>query len=311
MSRNLIPLLLNLAHLLANPVTDSTAEVRLNLTEATTSPEFKSSTNAELLRSSLLATANSRFKTQGTLTTASAVLTNLDKQSQAKSRQPGGDIPVSLTTSEGLSTVKTQEGEANQLHGNAVDNEDGSAQVNKTIMSDADIQGNNQMSFNKNTTISNTSTKGGHSTPPNSKGDCKSLSCHTSKLVCFITLWLLGVTAAVFLGLTICLWVRLSIQQAKRVSSETATEVDMENLWAADNSTVEERVEFWYTSGSAIGQDGGGGQATRTEHRNGGRDGRREERDEKLWAQPKVTMKDITDFWYSNGRRGPQDHINQ
>ncbi|XP_078141002.1 uncharacterized protein LOC144539515 [Centroberyx gerrardi] len=305
LSRTLIPLLLNLAHLLAKPVTDSTTDV---LRETTTS---KSNTNAEPLSSSLLATANGTFKTQGTLTTSSAAFSN--------SRQPARDSDVSQTTAEQLSIVQTQLDETSQLNGNTVNNRDVSTQANSIMTSDTNkisttplyldfgpIQGNNQTSLNKNKTLNNT--------PKCKEGDWRSLSHQSSRLVCFITLWLLGVTASVFLGLTICLWVRLSVQRGRTVSTGrrgTARGVDLKNLWVAHRSTPEERVEFWYTSGTTIRHDNvGGREEKRTEHKSERRrEGSREE--EKLWTQPKVTLNDITEFWYSHERLKPEDPTNQ
>ncbi|XP_071375113.1 uncharacterized protein [Centroberyx affinis] len=307
LSRTLIPLLLNLAHLLAKPVTDSTTEALWNQRETTTS---KSNTNAEPLSSSLLATANGTFKKQGTLTTSSAAFHN--------SKQPGRDSDVSQTTAEQLSIVQTQLDDTSQL--NVVNNGDVSTQANTNKISTTPlyldfgpIQGNNQTSLNKNKTLN--ITQGCNPTSPKCKeGDWRSLSHQSSRLVCFITLWLLGVTASVFLGLTICLWVRLSVQQGRTVSAGqrgTARGIDLKNLWVAHRSTPEERVEFWYTSGMTIRHDNvGGREEKKTKHKSERRrEGRREE--EKLWTQPKVTLKDITEFWYSHERLKPEDPTNQ
>ena len=121
----------------------------------------------------------------------------------------------------------------------------------------------------------------------------------SSRLICFIVLWALGVTAAVFLGLTIFLRVCLSVQKerGRRGSGrlrETAKGLDMQSLWVAQKSSVEERVEFWYANGATMEFDNRGKDSEK---------GRLKwERGEGFWAQPKVTLDDITEFWYVNGR---------
>ncbi|XP_021481732.2 uncharacterized protein si:ch73-248e21.5 [Oncorhynchus mykiss] len=145
-----------------------------------------------------------------------------------------------------------------------------------------------------------------------------SLPPGSSRLVCFIVLWALGLTASVFLGLTVFLSVRLSVQRERerrvRRGGEKVSGVDLENLWVDQISSAEERVEFWYANGSTVGP--GHKQRERGRERVKER-GRREQVRQKgvecdnLWAQPKVTLEDITDFWYANGSAIPEETTDQ
>nr|XP_015195070.1 PREDICTED: uncharacterized protein LOC107076137 [Lepisosteus oculatus] len=83
------------------------------------------------------------------------------------------------------------------------------------------------------------------------------------RLTCLVTLWALGVTAAVFLGLTVFLCVRLSAQR---------------------------RAGKWRLRGRGRG----GGQPTRR---------RGDPEEPSLWLQPRVTPEQIAEFWYSAGTR--------
>ncbi|KAJ8251099.1 hypothetical protein GJAV_G00217240 [Gymnothorax javanicus] len=138
------------------------------------------------------------------------------------------------------------------------------------------------------------------------------------KLICFITLWALGVTAALFFGLTVFLWIRLSVQ-AKRRRRRTGGWGDEEmggvelqeekSLWLRPEGTVAERVEFWYANGSS-GLEGGAGNQRRDSRR--GNERRGEERPAgDLWVQPKVTLEEITEFWYTHGRTKQDDGSEQ
>ncbi|CAB1341372.1 unnamed protein product [Coregonus sp. 'balchen'] len=108
---------------------------------------------------------------------------------------------------------------------------------------------------------------------------------------------------------------RVQRERERRVrrGGEKVSGVDLENLWVDQMSSVEERVEFWYANGSTMGPD---------HKRESGRDrvkerGRREQQRQKgtecdnLWTQPKVTLEDITDFWYANGRVIPEETKDQ
>lgn len=130
-----------------------------------------------------------------------------------------------------------------------------------------------------------------------------------SKLACFLTMWTLGMIASIFLGLTVFLWVRLSITKKRARLKERGRRdrkgqghavKEKESLWAEPDSSTEERVEFWYTNGDMVEED-------RRRHR--GRQVRTRMKlerqvgtEEDMGIQPKVTLKDITEFWYSNGR---------
>lgn len=128
----------------------------------------------------------------------------------------------------------------------------------------------------------------------------------SSKVICLIVLWILAMTAAVFLGLTIFLWVRFSVQKERRGSGgqrETAKGVEMGSLWAAQNLSVEERVEFWYANGETMEFDNRRIDRGKIRQEEKGRGGETES----LW--PRVTLDDITDFWYANGRALPETRV--
>ncbi|XP_017552907.1 mucin-5AC isoform X1 [Pygocentrus nattereri] len=130
-----------------------------------------------------------------------------------------------------------------------------------------------------------------------------------SKVVCFIIMWSLGMIASIFLGLTIFLWARLSVvkKRAKRRGrkdrrGKRSARKERESLWVTDGVSADERVEFWYANGSTLEADKkqkGQEKENRTK-RKGGK--QKEENTEDMWIQPKVTLQDITEFWYANRR---------
>lgn len=131
----------------------------------------------------------------------------------------------------------------------------------------------------------------------------------SSKLACLITLWILAMTASIFLGLTVFLWVRLSVvkKRAKRRTwrdrgGKLAEGKELKSLWATDGTSTEERVEFWYASGSTLEADKKGRQRGRLERTKRKRGKQKEGKDGDMWIQPKVTLQDISEFWYANGR---------
>ncbi|KAJ7989992.1 hypothetical protein DPEC_G00310230 [Dallia pectoralis] len=134
----------------------------------------------------------------------------------------------------------------------------------------------------------------------------------TSKLACFIILWALAMAASVFLSLSIFLWVRMSVQKGtKRIREgegrrERASVATLENLWSNQTTSVEERVEFWYANGTTLGHNQQGRERERL-RREKWRERERERECDSLWIQPKVTVGDITDFWYAKGRTMPDE----
>ncbi|XP_028978983.2 uncharacterized protein si:ch73-248e21.5 isoform X2 [Esox lucius] len=141
-----------------------------------------------------------------------------------------------------------------------------------------------------------------------------------SRLVCFVILWALAMTASVSLGLSIFLWVRMSVQKdKKRVGDgrrERASKVNLESLWTDQTTSVEERVEFWYANGTTLGHNQQGRERKREWREEKGNGGKGKEKwrgseCESLWIQPKVTLEDITDFWYANGRMRPEEPTDQ
>ncbi|KAI5096999.1 hypothetical protein C0J45_12308 [Silurus meridionalis] len=129
-----------------------------------------------------------------------------------------------------------------------------------------------------------------------------------SKRVCFITMWALGMVTSLFLGLSVFLWVHLSVKKKRarlgggwreRHGQGVAVK-EKKSLWAEPDSSTEDRVEFWYSNKTTTDGDrrryGVGHARTR---KNGEREAATEE---EMWIQPKVTLKDITDFWHGNGR---------
>lgn len=121
-------------------------------------------------------------------------------------------------------------------------------------------------------------------------------------LMCFITVWILAMTATIFLGITIFLWVRLSVFKKKRKRREKGGQTcEKESLWANPKASVQERVEFWYVNGSTMEADRKQKDRKRQERMK--RRGQEQDRKENgLWIQPKVTVDDITEFWYANRR---------
>ncbi|XP_043091711.1 mucin-2 [Puntigrus tetrazona] len=120
-----------------------------------------------------------------------------------------------------------------------------------------------------------------------------------SMLVCFLTLWTLAMTATIFLGISIFLWVRLSVSKKKmkrRAKGGQASE--RASLWADPKASVQDRVEFWYINGSTLEADRKEKNSRRMKRR-----GREQDNEENsLWIQPRVTVDDITEFWYANRR---------
>ncbi|XP_036416685.1 uncharacterized protein DDB_G0290587 [Colossoma macropomum] len=139
--------------------------------------------------------------------------------------------------------------------------------------------------------------------------DSSSQTQQPSKLVCFITMWSLGMAASIFLGLTIFLWARLSVvkKRAKRRGrkdrgGKRSSRKERESLWATDGASTDERVEFWYANGSTLEADKKG-KVQEKENRKKRKGGKQKEGNtEDMWIQPKVTLQDITEFWYANGR---------
>ncbi|KAJ8347336.1 hypothetical protein SKAU_G00287370 [Synaphobranchus kaupii] len=138
------------------------------------------------------------------------------------------------------------------------------------------------------------------------------------KLICFITLWALGVTAALFLGITVFLWIRLSVQRKMKrgrregwVEETRGVEGQGKSLWLQPKGTVEERVEFWYANRSSADLEERVGKLQREKKNREGDEMRRKEREtESFWVQPKVTLEEITEFWDANGR-AKQDTDNE
>lgn len=134
----------------------------------------------------------------------------------------------------------------------------------------------------------------------------KQTNFRQSKLVCFITLWTLAMTASIFLGITIFLWVRLSLLK-KRMKIKGGGQVEKggqkterKSLWADPKASVQERVEFWYVTGSTLEAD----RKERGKRREEKVKQKKEEQDKsenELWIQPRVTENDI-EFWYANRR---------
>lgn len=128
-----------------------------------------------------------------------------------------------------------------------------------------------------------------------------------SKLVCFITLWILAMTASIFLGITIFLWVQLSVLK-KRMKMNGGGQVEKggqkmekESLWAEPKASVQERVEFWYVTGSTLEADRKE-RGKRKEERVKRKKEEQDKSENELWIQPRVTEDDITEFWYANRR---------
>ncbi|KAJ8402567.1 hypothetical protein AAFF_G00366500 [Aldrovandia affinis] len=153
-----------------------------------------------------------------------------------------------------------------------------------------------------------------HNSQPNCDEQVKLLSpSQYTRLVCFVTLWAIAVTAAVFLGITVFLWVRLSIHRKMERGRERWVEEDgvrgmgrqADILWIQPKGTMEERVEFWYENEPSAGLKNTGGKQWK-ERRNRGGDGMRGNEKggareiENFWVQPKVTLEEITEFWYAN-----------
>ncbi|ROI15157.1 hypothetical protein DPX16_17003 [Anabarilius grahami] len=123
-----------------------------------------------------------------------------------------------------------------------------------------------------------------------------------STLVCFITVWALAMTATIFLGITIFLWVRLTVFKKKMKRREKGgLKCEKESLWADPKASVQERVEFWYVNGSTMEADRKQKDRKRQERMK--KRGQQQDNEENgLWIQPRVTVDDITEFWYANQR---------
>ncbi|KAG7279447.1 hypothetical protein CRUP_038220 [Coryphaenoides rupestris] len=123
--------------------------------------------------------------------------------------------------------------------------------------------------------------------------------------VCFVTLWVLAMSAALFLGLTIFFWVRLSARSGgQRLLAREGSPApqDSEDMWAVRGSSPGERAEFWYTSPRMARQSEAVREGGRRQSRGGRREDRGEEEGDGLWSQPTVTLEDISGFWHSNGK---------
>ncbi|XP_036408512.1 uncharacterized protein si:ch73-248e21.5 [Megalops cyprinoides] len=155
-----------------------------------------------------------------------------------------------------------------------------------------------------------------HTSQPNCENKEIRSSSRSTRLVCFITLWALGVTASIFCGITVYLWVRLSFhRKMERTRRERrvveAAESQVESLWVAPIGTVQDRVEFWYANGASSGLVNQRGNEWR-DRRNGGKErmrgnergGMRET--ESFWIQPKVTVEQLTEFWYARVKQGEE-----
>ncbi|KAL1278205.1 hypothetical protein QQF64_024878 [Cirrhinus molitorella] len=123
-----------------------------------------------------------------------------------------------------------------------------------------------------------------------------------SMLVCFITLWTLAMTATIFLGISIFLWVRLSAFKKKmKGRGKGGRASEKESLWADPKASVQDRVEFWYVNGSTLEADRK--EKDKKRHERMKKRGREQDNEENsLWIQPRVTVDDITEFWYANRR---------
>ncbi|XP_051987271.1 uncharacterized protein si:ch73-248e21.5 [Xyrauchen texanus] len=128
-----------------------------------------------------------------------------------------------------------------------------------------------------------------------------------SRLVCFITVWTLAMSASVFLGISVFLCVRLSIvkkrmkHRGRGQEEKGGQKWEKESLWANPKASVQERVEFWYVSGSTLKADRKEKQRKREEKSK--RKKHEQNKDEnELWIQPRVTMDDLAEFWYANRR---------
>ncbi|XP_056144170.1 uncharacterized protein si:ch73-248e21.5 [Lampris incognitus] len=317
-------LLFCLPHLLANPGFSLTTKVPLNTAEVVNSPVVK-------LGASTKPPPSTPFDAQGALAAGLMVPTGMDAQSQHLSGQTGRGVHDSRATSVQMSTVRAQVNKTSRIRGEAVGR--GLSHVstyadtskvsdsNKTFTTSVypDAPGLIINKTNNTVTLADKSPK---CKEEDSRRSPSALS--SSRLICFITLLLLGVTASLFLGLTICLWVRLSVRQEQDRQRSMAQRKstpgrDPKDLWVAHMSSMEESVEFWYASGSDIGQHATthNNTAGKGSEREGQGRGEKESRTvkgmegESLWIQPKVTVKDINDFWYSNGRLTPEEFTQQ
>ncbi|XP_039542797.1 flocculation protein FLO11-like isoform X2 [Pimephales promelas] len=160
--------------------------------------------------------------------------------------------------------------------------------------------------YNNNSIITGVLTDATNKTDTESKAWHKCLNPNPKSrqftLMCFITLWTLAMIATIFLGITIFLWVRLSVSKKKRKQREKGGQTcEKESLWADPKASVQERVEFWYVNGSTMEADRKQKDRKRQERMK--RRGQEQDRKENgLWIQPKVTVDDITEFWYANRR---------
>ncbi|KAL0197727.1 hypothetical protein M9458_006267, partial [Cirrhinus mrigala] len=121
-------------------------------------------------------------------------------------------------------------------------------------------------------------------------------SSRQSTLVCLITLFTLAMTATIFLGISIFLWVRLSVFKKKLKRREKGgRSSEKESLWANPKASVQDRVEFWYVNGSTLEADRKEKDKKKQERMK--RRGREQDNEENsLWIQPRVTVDDITEF---------------
>ncbi|KAI7803005.1 uncharacterized protein si:ch73-248e21.5 [Triplophysa rosa] len=180
-----------------------------------------------------------------------------------------------------------------------------------TLDTSSDTTNNNKSSIIANVTPDNNTNATSIITDPKNSllPECfntNSKQTQQSKLVCFITLWALAMTASVFLGIIIFLYVRLSILK-KRVKirggqgEKGGQKEEKESLWADPKASVQERVEFWYINGSTLEADRKE-RGKRREERVKGKKEEQNKSESELWIQPIVTEDDITEFWHANRR---------
>nr|XP_023654160.1 uncharacterized protein LOC111836812 [Paramormyrops kingsleyae] len=126
-------------------------------------------------------------------------------------------------------------------------------------------------------------------------------SPRSAKLGCLIILWVLSMTASVFFGLTVFLWVRLSFLRSRkrpRQSQCGSGECDVGVLWTQPRASIEERVEIWYANGSSSSPQ------SREGMRRKDRDHERQKRRQagEIWERPRITPEDLQEFWADRGR---------
>ncbi|XP_063047093.1 mucin-2 [Engraulis encrasicolus] len=196
------------------------------------------------------------------------------------------------------------------------------------------------------TTLSWVTTSTGDSTSPKDpqsrtttiSSDCPEVvsTLLSTKLTLFLTMWVLAMLASFFLGLSIFLWARLSavrrsgswmVQKEREKdrgrgvngraggggrggrgggAQERGTAEECDSLWASPSATVEERVEFWYANATMTNSSDRHRGRRDSDRRRNGSERKREVMNGGLWSQPRVTVADITEFWY--GRDKARNH---